>query len=728
MRDAMGDSPAEEPELKQRIGDYELIERIAQGGMGVVFKARQISVGRTVALKMILGGVLATEIEVQRFAAEAEAAANLDHPNIVPIYEIGAHQGRHFYTMKFVEGGDLSAHLENYRDPIAAARLIATCARAVHHGHRRGVLHRDLKPANILLDVDGVPHVTDFGVAKRLDTEAITPGTLTGTLLGTPAYMAPEQAAGKVRDITTAADIYSLGAILYHLVTGRPPFIAESLGEQLRLITEQPVTRPRTVNKRIDTDLETILLKCLEKDRRARYATASDLADDLEKYAAGEPIRARPVGRIGRWNRWIKRNPIPAAVALLLAASLITVTTAALLVARDAERARLDEILTGNAYTARAVAGTVQRQIEVFSRAVTEAARDENFRAALAASDPAPLREHVRRMLDEHNRPGTPWRTSASAREPFTSFFVVDASGVMRAHAPMYREAGEDFSRRDYFQSARQFPDGQPYVSRLYKAKTDGKYKIAIAVPVRRQMTTTAASVESRPPSPLAGEGGGEGGARGVDDGRSAESSGRGVSSRTTAEFSNASPRNKPARLHSDPPHPNPLPPGERRPDNLLGLLVASISIDSQFGDLQLDDDVRKVALVCPLDPGRESNVAGEREQLVLLRHPRYADQNTAHFVTSQPLADFVARGEPQTDRKYFDRLFGDWYLASFARVPNTPIVVVVQQRYGDALRAGVDPARRIVLWGGAALALAAITIAIASAVMLNRRAAAAAR
>src|SRR5688500_15471694 len=324
LRDALGEERDDEPELKQRIGDYELLERIAQGGMGVVFKARQISVGRTVALKMILGGVRPTETEAQRFAAEAEAAANLDHPNIVPIYEIGAHQGRHFYTMKFVEGGDLSAHLDEYRDSVKAARLIATCPRAVQHGHRRGVLHRDLKPANILLDVDGVPHVTDFGVAKRLDSEAISPGTLTGTLLGTPAYMAPEQAAGKVRDITTAADIYSLGAILYHLVTGRPPFVAESLGEQLRLITEQPVARPRTVNKRIDTDIETIILKCLEKDRRQRYASAADLADDLEKYAAGEPIRARRVGRIGRTQRWVKRHPVAASVALLLLASLVT--------------------------------------------------------------------------------------------------------------------------------------------------------------------------------------------------------------------------------------------------------------------------------------------------------------------------------------------------------------------------------------------------------------------
>jgi serine/threonine-protein kinase len=636
----------DEPEIKQRIGDYELLDRIAQGGMGVVFKARQISVGRTVALKMILGGVLATETEVQRFAAEAEAAANLDHPNIVPIYEIGTHQGRHFYTMKFVEGGDLSAHLVEYRDPVRAARLIAICARAVHHGHRRGVLHRDLKPANILLDCDGVPHVTDFGVAKRLEADAIAPGTLTGTLLGTPAYMAPEQAAGKVRDITTAADLYSLGAILYHLVTGRPPFIAESLGEQLRLITEQPVMRPRSIDRKIDADLETIILKCLEKDRRQRYTSAGELADDLEKFAAGEPIRAKPVGRLGRSRRWAKRHPLATLVIALLIASLVTVTAAALGVARQAEQGRLQEIITGNAYTARAVAGMVQRQVDVFARAVTESAADPQFRAVVALPDPLPLREHVRRMLAEHNRPGTPWRTSPNAREPFTSFFFVDANGVMRAHAPLQQQAGEDFSQRDYFLVARQRRDGTPYLSRMYKAITDGKFKVAVAVPIREN-------------------------------------------------------------------------------DTLLGVLVASIAIDSQFGELELDDDVRKVALVCPLDPGRTASDAGERRELGFLRHPLHADQKSAAVVDSPALNDFAARGEPASDSNYFDRPFNDRFLASFARVPQTHLIVVVQQRYADAVRSGIEPARRIVLWGGAALALAALVIAAASAVAIGRRRAA---
>src|SRR5215208_323099 len=231
----------------RRFGDYELLERIASGGMGVVYKARQLGINRVVALKMIIGGQLATEAEVLRFQAEAEAAANLDHPNIVPIYEVGEHEGRHYFTMKFIDGGNLAAKVEHLRgEPLSAARLLATCAVAVHYGHRRGILHRDLKPANILLDREGKPHVSDFGVAKRMDAGSGL--TQSGTIIGTPAYMAPEQAAGKVKEITTAADVYSLGAILYELLTGRPPFVSESAHETLRLVLEQPPPRPRALN------------------------------------------------------------------------------------------------------------------------------------------------------------------------------------------------------------------------------------------------------------------------------------------------------------------------------------------------------------------------------------------------------------------------------------------------------------------------------------------------
>jgi serine/threonine-protein kinase len=270
-------------------GDFEIEEEIGRGGMGVVYKARQRSLDRTVAIKMILRGELASEADLSRFRAEAEAAARLQHPNIVSVYEVGDCDGRPYFSMRYVEGTTLARRLtEGPLPPREAARYMLAIAGAVQHAHEHGILHRDLKPSNILLDEEGRPLVTDFGLAKRVAaTESLT---RSGAIVGTPSYMAPEQAAGSRGSLTPATDVYSLGSILYEMLTGRPPFQAASAVDTLMLVLEQDPVPPRLLNPRVDRDLEMICLKCLQKPADLRYATPAELAVDLEKFLQGEPI------------------------------------------------------------------------------------------------------------------------------------------------------------------------------------------------------------------------------------------------------------------------------------------------------------------------------------------------------------------------------------------------------------------------------------------------------
>ncbi|MBK8001401.1 MAG: protein kinase [Verrucomicrobia bacterium] len=399
--------------------------------MGIVWKARHRTLNRIVALKVVSGGWLADPIMVARFRAEATAAASLDHPNIVPIYEVGEHDGQHFYAMRLVEGGTLAQNLSDEfatgevrmamseagtrvlgrRDSLVPkVRLLTTLARAVHYAHQRGILHRDVKPGNILVDPAGVPHLIDFGLAKLIEADSTL--THTQAILGTPSYMAPEQAAGQTKQVTTAVDVYGLGGVLYALITGHPPFAGGTTLETIRQVLEREPRRPSALNSLVDRDLEIICLKCLAKHPGDRYGSALALAEDLERWLAGESILARPGSASERMVRWIRRNKSRAA---LIASALVVLVSAMAFIsamnlrlsrtqkqlAEVAEQQRRDlvrlNVATGNRLAA---SGDGLAALESFAEAARLDARDParseihrlRFHATLAHQ---PRLEHV---------------------------------------------------------------------------------------------------------------------------------------------------------------------------------------------------------------------------------------------------------------------------------------------------------------------------------------------
>jgi serine/threonine protein kinase/tetratricopeptide (TPR) repeat protein len=329
-------------ELLGELGDYELLEEVGRGGQGVVFRARQKSLNRTVALKVISLGQWASKVHLRRFRLEAEAAARLEHPGIVPIHEVGERDGSCYFSMKFVEGGQLDAVARREPMPIRrAVELIAKVARTVHYAHEHGILHRDIKPGNILLDANGEPHLTDFGLARLVESESSVTQTL--DVLGTPSYMAPEQAIGNNAAVSNVTDVYGLGAVFYQLLTGQPPFAGGTTYQTIRLLLDTEPRQPRLLNPKIDRDLSTICLKCLEKDPKRRYSSAVALAEDLERWLKHKPILARRTGPVARAGKWVRRNPTSA----LLAASLMALATAAGWIVWKSELIRDSVVTTG---------------------------------------------------------------------------------------------------------------------------------------------------------------------------------------------------------------------------------------------------------------------------------------------------------------------------------------------------------------------------------------------
>lgn len=382
-------------------GDYELLGEIARGGMGVVYRARQISLNRVVALKLLAAGEFASPQFVERFRQEATAAGTLDHPNIVPVYDVGEQGGQHFFTMKWVEGGSLLNRFEGGargEGMMEAVRMVSRLARAVHYAHQRGILHRDLKPSNVLVDARGEPMLTDFGLARLLEKDSTL--TRNTALLGTPAYMSPEQAAG-TGGVTTGVDVYGLGAVLFHALVGSPPFCGATSLDTIHQVLEQEPRSPRLANPEVDRDLEVICLKCLEKDPERRYRSADALADDLDRWLRQEPIQARSTGRVARLRKWIRRNPRVAAlsaVALVALMALIVVPawmSVRISAANDRAELRAKESLerliqlqvnTGlQAMKERDLFGALPWLVEALKRDAGDPARAEMHRTRIAA-------------------------------------------------------------------------------------------------------------------------------------------------------------------------------------------------------------------------------------------------------------------------------------------------------------------------------------------------------
>lgn len=444
--------------------------------MGTVWKARQKNLPRVVALKVLNAGKLARASELKRFKTEASAAAKLQHPSLIPIYEVGEEQGCCYFTMEYVEGQTLAQLLRGTPlEPRRAAELLVTMAEAIEYAHGRGVLHRDLKPGNVIVDYSRRPRITDFGLAKELYVESSV--TESNAILGTPSYMSPEQAEGRTAEISTKSDVYSLGAVLYEMITGRPPFRAHSLSETLQQVIGSAPALPRSVNPKVPRDLETICMKCLQKDSGRRYQSARELGEDLGRFLRSEPIRARPVGMTGRAWRILRRNPV---VAGLLA------TTAVLLVlmAGSAVLAR-QELLTANELLAQTTSTMLQLQLSRLAAVVQNMAEDPEVVEATRTTNKAKLNA---KLVEIHGRINTTNELKWIDSEPFENWNVYDPNGMRLARSKMDRVPwNERYDDRDYFLGAMQKATNRVdrvHLSKVHISRVDPYYKFGLSAAI----------------------------------------------------------------------------------------------------------------------------------------------------------------------------------------------------------------------------------------------------
>ena len=482
------DTPLFLPDFKDGDSEFSGIEYLGEGGMGVVYKAYHKNFERWVALKFSSQSHLMSSADLDRFRAEAQNMARLRHPNIVTVHETGDYQGRPYFIMDLIDGQSLHDKVNGFVDrPRDAAALVEKVAMAVHHAHQRRVLHNDLKPANILLDTDGQPLITDFGLARRLAEGA--DASASGVVGGTIGYMSPEQFDG--REITTASDVYGLGAILYTLLTGRAPFRGKTAGETEQLVRTAAPEPPRSLNPRVDRDLEAICLRCLKKHRSERYVSASSLAHDLERYRTGIETIARRWTPRERIVAWCRRNRIEAG----LVASVLAVWLFAIIMALSVAQARTDHLLhataEGAGLAAKDLAQTALLQLRYLGRNVELAIADGRLAALLENDDRAAMAKVVTDLCSD---PGV----------PFATCYIINRDGVMMAHAPRADHViGGDFGWRDHFlgAKARATTAGGSalHVSRVYRGYSDNVYKFAVSAPIldrdNRFLGTIATSV-----------------------------------------------------------------------------------------------------------------------------------------------------------------------------------------------------------------------------------------